>query len=172
VLGKLPARGDIAVFRLPRDPSQTYVKRVVGLPGDRVQMRDGRLWLNGKLLPLRRAGVGQMETENGILTAPRFVETLAGREHPIFKMTAHGELDDMPDVVVPPGHLFVMGDNRDNSADSRVPVRAGGVGLLPVEDLVGRVDAIVGSWDLAVKRRPIQDWPSGLRLSRFFTSVH
>jgi signal peptidase I len=95
-----------------------------------------------------------------------------GREHPIFKMTAHGEFDDMPEVVVSPNHLFVMGDNRDNSADSRVPVRAGGVGLLPIEDLVGRVDAIVGSWDLAVKSKPIQDWPAGLRLSRFFTSVH
>ena len=115
-----------------------------------------------------------METEDGsTIAAARFIETLpGGHEHPIFKMTAHGEFDDMPDVVVPPGHLFVMGDNRDNSADSRVPVRAGGVGLLPVEDLVGRVDAIVGSWDLAVKSRPIQDWPAGLRLSRFFTSVH
>jgi signal peptidase I len=67
--------------------------------------------------------------------------------------------------------LFVMGDNRDNSADSRLAVASGGVGLLPVGDLVGRVDALVGSWDLAVKSRPFWTWPSGLRLSRFFTAV-
>ncbi len=65
-----------------------------------------------------------------------------------------------------------MGDNRDNSADSRVPLNWGGVGLLPVSDLVGRVEALVGSWDLAVKRQPLWNWPSGLRLSRFFTAVH
>src|SRR5262245_12493625 len=80
LLGKLPAHGDVVVFRLPRDPSQTYVKRVVGLPGDHVQMRDGRLWLNGKMMPLCRAGVGPMETENGVVTAPRYVETLGGRD--------------------------------------------------------------------------------------------
>jgi signal peptidase I len=65
-----------------------------------------------------------------------------------------------------------MGDNRDNSADSRVPVTSGGVGLLPVRNLVGRVNVLVGSWDLGIKSQPIWTWPAGLRLSRFFTSVH
>ena len=172
VFAALPERGDVVVFRWPGDRSQIWVKRVIGLPGDRIGLSRGQVRIDGKPVAVEPAGA--METEDGsTIAAARFIETLpGGHEHPIFKMTAHGEFDDMPDVVVPPGHLFVMGDNRDNSADSRVPVRAGGVGLLPVEDLVGRVDAIVGSWDLAVKSRPIQDWLAGLRLSRFFTSVH
>jgi len=174
VFAALPKRGDVVVFRWPGDRSQIWVKRVIGLPGDRIGVSHGQVRIDGKPVAIESAGAGAMETEDGsMVAAARFIETLpGGREHPIFKMTAHSEFDDMPDVVVPPGHLFVMGDNRDNSADSRVPVRAGGVGLLPVEDLVGRVDAIVGSWDLAVKSRPIQNWPEGLRLSRFFTSVH
>jgi signal peptidase I len=172
VLGKLPAYGDVVVFRLPRDPTQSYVKRVVGLPGDRVQMRDGRLWLNGQLVPVRRAGVGQMETENGVLTAPRYVETLNGREHAIFKLRSDGELDNTEVFVVGQDQIFVMGDNRDDSADSRLAPGAGGVGFVPVENLVGRVDAIIGSWDPAVRHDPLWTWPSGLRFSRFFSRVN
>jgi signal peptidase I len=174
VLAALPKRGDVVVFRWPGDRSQVWVKRVIGLPGDRIGVRDGRVWINGAPVGIRSAGVGEAENEDGgITTAKRFIETLpGGHEHSIIKLVSRSELDDTPDIVVPPGYLFVMGDNRDNSADSRVPVRAGGVGLLPVEDLVGRVEAVVGSWDLTVRNRPLKDWPSGLRLSRFFTGVH
>jgi signal peptidase I len=173
IWGALPRRGDIVVFRWPGDRSQIWVKRVVGLPGDRIALRDGRLWINGAPVGLNPDGLGGAESEDGSRQpVARFIETLPGnRKHTIFKHETDGELDNMAEIVVPPDHLFVMGDNRDNSADSRIPVKFGGVGLLPVSDLVGRVDALVGSWDLAVKSQPIWNWPSGLRLSRFFTAV-
>jgi signal peptidase I len=174
LFGALPRRGDIVVFRWPGDRSQIWVKRVIGLPGDRIALRDGQVWINGEAAALKPDGTGQAENDDGTLApAARLIETLpGGRKHTIFKLTRWQPLDNVPETVVPQNHLFVMGDNRDNSADSRVPVRAGGVGLLPVENLVGRVDGIVGSWDLGMRSQPLWTWPQGLRLSRFFSSVH
>lgn len=174
LLGGLPQYGDVVVFRLPRDPSQTYVKRVVGLSGDRVQMRDGRLYVNGAMLPLRPNGVGRVEAEDGrTVSVPRFTETMPnGRAHPIFKFRQNGDLDNTEEFRVPAGQIFMMGDNRDDSADSRLAPMAGGVGYVPLENLVGRVDVILGSWDPAVRHDPLWTWPLGLRLSRFFSRVN
>ena len=174
ILGGLPRRGDVVVFRWPGDRSQIWVKRVIGLPGDRIALSQGRVSINGTPVEIERDGTGEAESEDGaMMPAARFKETLPGpREHLIFKLTNANPLDNMAEITVPPDHLFVMGDNRDNSADSRVPVREGGVGLLPVADLVGRVVGIVGSWDLGIKRQPVWTWPQGLRLSRFFSAVH
>jgi len=174
ILGALPRRGDVVVFRWPGDHSQIWVKRVIGLPGDHIALRDGQVWINGEAATLQPDGTGQAENEDGTLApAARLIETLPGnRQHTILKLTPFQPLDNMAETVVPPDRVFVMGDNRDNSADSRVPVREGGVGMLPVDALVGRVDGIVGSWDLGLKSRPIWTWPSGLRLSRFFSAVH
>ena len=173
VFGETPKRGDVVVFRWPGDRSQAWVKRVVGLPGDRIQMRQGQLFINGEAAQLKPDGIGQAEDDNGAVEpAARYVETLPGGvSHEILKLRDNGRLDNTPEVTVPPGRLFVMGDNRDNSADSRVPLRDGGVGLLPLGNLVGRVAGIVGSWDLAMRNEPVWDWPSGLRLSRFFSAV-
>jgi len=173
ILGSLPQRGDVVVFRWPGDRSQVWVKRVIGLPGDRIALNDGRVWINGAPVGLAADGVGQAEAEDGSRQpVARFIETLpGGRSHTIFKHASDGPLDAMDELTVPRGRLFVMGDNRDNSADSRIPVRGGGVGLLPVSDLVGRVEGLVGSWDMGVRRQPVWEWPAGLRLSRFFTAV-
>jgi signal peptidase I len=176
-LGRMPERGDVVVFQLPSDPSLTFVKRVIGLPGDSVQMQDGRLWINGKILPQREDGVGPVDRGDGTtVIASRYIEELpGGREHPIYKFRTTSALDALDNteiLTVTPGHLFVMGDNRDDSADSRLSASQGGVGLLPVENLLGRVDVVLGSWDLGVARKPIWTWPSGLRLARFFSRVN
>jgi signal peptidase I len=174
IFGATPNRGDVVVFRWPGDRSQVWVKRVIGLPGDRVELRQGQVWINGAPASIKADGIGQAEDDNGgSEPARRYVETLPGGvAHPIFKLYDNNRLDNTAEVTVPAGQLYVMGDNRDNSADSRVAVRDGGVGLLPMDNLVGRVDAIVGSWDLGVRNRPITSWLTGFRVSRFFTGVH
>jgi signal peptidase I len=172
LLGQLPAVGDVVIFRLPRDPSVTYVKRVVGLPGDRLQMRAGRLWINGRELPVRAAGTGDVEMEDGsVRTAQHLIETLPnGRQHPIYKWTWNGPLDDTDAFVVPKDHVFMMGDNRDDSLDSRVSEEDGGVGYVPVSNLVGRAEIVVGSYDF-LNAHAIWTWLSQFRLSRFFSGI-
>ncbi|MCA6244039.1 MAG: signal peptidase I, partial [Phenylobacterium sp.] len=139
ILSKAPERGDIIVFKLPRDGRTDYIKRLIGVPGDRVQMRQGLLYLNGQPVERRQT---ELVTETGgsglMRPVARVEETLpGGRRYMTNDFGADGDLDDTPEVIVPPGHYFFIGDNRDNSADSRLPTEIG-VGLVPEENLVGK----------------------------------
>jgi len=170
--GHLPERGDVIVFRLPRDTSETYVKRLIGLPGDRIQMKSGRLLINGQVLPRRAAGIYATVLDGQPHRFQRYVETLpGGREHPILKENAGSPLDDTPEFIVPARYYFMMGDNRDMSLDSRVPAADGGVGFVPEENLVGRADRVLYSRDPQVAAWDLADWRQIFRADRFLGRI-
>ena len=170
VFGRLPDRGDVAVFKLPRDNQTDYIKRIVGLPGDRIQMKSGQLYINGSLVPRQAIG-DYMDDEQGSRTVARlYVETLPnGVKHDILKMYEEGGLNSTPEFKVPDGHVFAMGDNRDNSSDSRDP--NGGVGFVPVENLVGRAEFIFFSIDNWAPWWKVWDWPFEIRWTRLLHGI-
>ncbi|PZQ62405.1 MAG: signal peptidase I [Phenylobacterium zucineum] len=145
ILEQAPRRGDVVVFKLPRDPSVLYVKRILGLPGDRIRVAGGVLFINGRAV--QRADLGPVRDPGAPdLTVGRVRETLPdGRSFITFERGPGHEGDDTGTYVVPDGHYFGLGDNRDNSLDSRWP-EAVGVGFIPAENLVGRVRLTLLSW--------------------------
>ena len=165
-----PERGDVAVFKLPSDNSTDYIKRIIGLPGDRIQMRGGRLFINGDQVKRRR--IEDFVSTNGygrITRVAQFVETLPnGRNHRILELSDRGELDNTKVYTVPERHYFAMGDNRDNSLDSRVE---SGVGFVPVENLVGRAEILFFSTNGAARWWEFWRWPGSMRFHRFFQSI-
>jgi signal peptidase I len=162
-----PERGDVAVFRLPRDTDTDYIKRVIGLPGDRIQMRQGVLHINGEAVPRERVEDYVGENAFGQRVAIRqFRETLPnGVSYMTLDLTDNSEMDNTEVYEVPPGHYFMMGDNRDNSTDSRFLQL---VGFVPEENLVGRAEVIFFSVDEGTAAWAVWQWPWTLRFERFF----
>ncbi len=189
IFGHLPARGDIAVIKSPRDKSD-YIKRVIGLPGDTVQMRDGQLWLNGVAVPKVAVAPtvipvspnsdclspidAQYRTTDAsghlVCRLPTYRETLPGGRSYLTLDLGDTPQDNTEPMVVPPGHIFLMGDNRDNSEDSRFDPLLGGLGMLPIENLVGRAEFITFSLDGSTDWSPAT-WFAALRKHRYFISL-
>lgn len=145
IFERTAVRGDVVVFRLPRDPKQTWIKRVIGLPGDRIQVRGGVVFVNGRALPAEPIGLTRTH-DDPTLQAAQVRETQPnGRSYVTYDGIDGGQGDDTGEYVVPEGFYFMMGDNRDNSLDSRWP-RDMGVGLLPAGNIVGRAELVVASW--------------------------
>ncbi len=167
IFGSLPHRGDVLVFRYPPDPSEDYIKRVIGLPGDHIQLREGQLYINGREVPRAPAG-DYVTSDSGVPTAVRrYIEDLPGGvDHSIIKETEQGEMNNTGEYVVPPGQLFVMGDNRDDSADSRY------WGFVPMENLVGQAQIIFFSIAPDAPWWEFWEWPLEIRWDRIGMIVH
>ncbi len=164
-------RGDVAVFKLPRDGSTDYIKRIVGLPGDRIQMKKGILYINDQ--PVERKRIEDFEPGvrgSGGPPVAQYIETLPnGRSYRTLKVGEDASLDDTPVFHVPPGHYFAMGDNRDNSLDSRA---AGGVGFIPAENLIGRAEFLFFSVNGQARIWEVWNWPRAIRYDRLLTAIH
>lgn len=174
IFGSLPHRGDVAVFKLPRDGSTDYIKRIIGLPGDRIQVRAGILYINGQAARRELLGPYTVEGDGPRMTVRRYRETLPtldgapGVSHDILEASDDGPFDNTIEFRVPEGHVFAMGDNRDNSLDSRA---MSAVGFIPVENLVGRAEFIFFSVDGSAAWWEVWGWPFAIRWSRLFTVV-
>ncbi|MDB3892218.1 signal peptidase I [Alphaproteobacteria bacterium] len=163
-----PEHGDVVVFRQPSDVSVAYIKRVVGLPGDTIQVKSGILYIND--VAVKRNQVGEGTATNGINTMVYKVyeETLPnGRTHLIQEMTDTGGLDNTVKFTVLPGHYFMMGDNRDNSRDSRTP----SVGMVPAQNLIGEAQNLFFSHNGEARFWEIWKWPFAIRFGRIGDNI-
>jgi signal peptidase I len=165
-----PKRGDVVVFKLPRDNKTDFIKRVVGLPGDRVQLIDGVLHINEKAIPRERINDFVVQNAGGnVHRVPQYLETMPnGVSYRTLDLIENGGNDNTRVFTVREGHYFMMGDNRDNSLDSRF---ASGVGQVPAENLVGRAEFLFFSTDGSARFWQAWAWPSSTRFSRMFRGI-
>ena len=172
IFGSEPARGDVIVFRLPKDDSTDYIKRVIGLPGDRVQMKEGLLYINEK--PVQRERLADFVGEDpcgsdATARVKQWKETLPnGVTYKTLDCVDNGFYDNTNVYTVPSGNLFMMGDNRDNSTDSRVQ---SAVGYVPMENIVGRAQMIFFSISEGEQAWQFWRWPTSVRWGRMFSFV-
>jgi signal peptidase I len=167
VLAENPLRGDVAVFKLPSDTNIDYIKRVIGLPGDRIQMKAGVLHINGVVVKKERIEDyldPNSESGGGGTAVPQFMETLPNGVTYRVLDARESTADNTFEYVVPENHYFMMGDNRDNSQDSRFLDE---VGYVPIENFVGRADVIFFSVAPGAPIWQIWKWPLNVRLRRF-----
>ena len=162
-----PERGDIAVFKFPPNPSIDYIKRVIGLPGDKIQMREGVLYINNEPVKRERVEESYVDDEGRSDPVPVFRETLPnGVSYLTLDINPRSLGDNTSVFEVPPNHYFMMGDNRDNSADSRFEV-----GFVPFENMVGRASVIFFSMRNGSHPLAVWTWPENLRADRIFDGL-
>jgi len=171
ILASEPERGDVVVFRLPTNDKIDYIKRLVGLPGDTIEVKSGVLYINGE--PVKRERIEDFVSKDeygNVRRMPQYRETMpGGKSYTTLDTRFNGDLDNYGPVTVPPGHYFMMGDNRDNSQDSRVSYV---VGFVPAENLIGRAEILFFSTDGSANILEFWKWPFAWRWNRFFHLIH
>ena len=159
-----PERGDVAVFRQPKNESVAFIKRIVGLPGDRIQVTNGVLSINDVPVNRSKKGIAAATDGYNVIKFVVYEETLPnGRSYEIHERSNDDPLDNTSVYEVPAGHYFMMGDNRDNSRDSR----AASVGMVPAENLIGRAERMFFSHNGSASLWQIWKWPFAIRYGRF-----
>ena len=171
ILGRAPNRGDVVVFRLPRDPTQVYIKRLIGLPGDRVQVRHAMVYVNDRPIERRALGPG-LDVDDPEVPVMRVEEHRPdGTAYVTFDRGPGRDGQDTEVYRVPAGHYFMMGDNRDNSLDSRWPKAADGVDFVPAENVEGKAQIILLSWKPQASIFKPWTWILDAQPSRFFKLI-
>jgi signal peptidase I len=169
LFGRGPERGDVVVFRPLPEPDRDFIKRVIGLPGDRIQVIEGALYINGEAVPHENLGLQDFKEPDGTISRiETWRETLPnGVSYNVFNKAQNGEWDNTRVYEVPEGHYFMMGDDRDNSQDSRTPA----VSMVPYDNLVGPAQFVIASFDGTTKL--FQPWTlfTGFRADRFLKPV-
>lgn len=170
IFGKYPNRGDVAVFKFTKNTKIDYIKRIVGLPGDKIQIIEGILYINQKAIDREALGLWSAKNVNNIMyTYDKYAEKLSDNIfYEVLDASPNGMLDNTDVYTVPEGHFFALGDNRDQSSDSRILSQ---LGFIPFDNLVGKAQIIFYSRDRSEPLWKLWLWPSSIRVERLFKSI-